>query len=154
MADIFVRKKSDVYWRRKWQPTPVFLPGGTKEPGGLLFMESQKVRQDWVTKHEVIYVNISGLMGGPFALLAFLFVFPIILHQFYPKKLATLSICVEIVWNALNNGFLCLVTPITTTQLGRTYAYKGHVHFPIWLGRRHISIPFPALQNGWWIQHQ
>ena len=46
MADIFVRKKSDVYWRRKWQPTPVFLPGGTKEPGGLLFMESQKVRQD------------------------------------------------------------------------------------------------------------
>ena len=27
-----------LYWRRKWQPTPMFLPGesqGTGEPGGL-----------------------------------------------------------------------------------------------------------------------
>ena len=22
------------YWRRKWQPTPVFLPGKLHEPGG------------------------------------------------------------------------------------------------------------------------
>ena len=30
-------------WRRKWQPTPVFLPGEsswTEEPGGLLSMGS------------------------------------------------------------------------------------------------------------------
>ena len=140
-----MRKKSNVYWRRKWQPTPVFSPGGTKEPGGLLFPGSQRVRQDWVTKHQVTHVNISGLMGGSFALLAFLFVFPIILHQFYPNKLATLSLCVNIVWNALKNGFLCLVTLITTTQVGRTYAYNGCVHFPIWLGKRHISLSFPAL---------
>ena len=34
-------------WRRKWQLTPVFLPGkfpSTKEPGGLQSTESQRVR--------------------------------------------------------------------------------------------------------------
>ena len=32
-------------WKRKWQPTPVFLPGktyGQEEPGGLLSIGSQK----------------------------------------------------------------------------------------------------------------
>ena len=36
-------------WRRKWQPTPVFLPGEitwTEEPGGL-----QRIRHDWVHAH-------------------------------------------------------------------------------------------------------
>ena len=39
---------------RKWQPTPVFLPGEsllTEEPGGLQPMGSQGVRPDSVTKH-------------------------------------------------------------------------------------------------------
>ena len=39
-----------MHWRRKWQPTPVFLPGGipgTGEPGGLLSMRSHRVRHDW-----------------------------------------------------------------------------------------------------------
>ena len=36
-------------WRRKWQPTPVFLPGEspwTEELGRLQFMGSQRVRHD------------------------------------------------------------------------------------------------------------
>ena len=40
--DPWVRK---LPWRRKWQPTPVFLPWEiprTEEPGGLQFMGSQK----------------------------------------------------------------------------------------------------------------
>ena len=40
-----------MHWRRKWQPTPVFLPGesipGTAEPGGLLSMGSHRVGHDW-----------------------------------------------------------------------------------------------------------
>ena len=39
-----------MHWRRKWQPTPVFLPGewpGTREPGGLPSMGSHRVRHDW-----------------------------------------------------------------------------------------------------------
>ena len=35
-----------VNWKRKWQPTPVFLPGEapwTEEPGRLQFMGLQKV---------------------------------------------------------------------------------------------------------------
>ena len=37
-----------MHWRRKWQPTPVFLPRvpGTEEPGGLPSMESHRVGHD------------------------------------------------------------------------------------------------------------
>ena len=35
-----------MHWRRKWQPTPVFLPG-TGEPGGLPSMGSHGVGHDW-----------------------------------------------------------------------------------------------------------
>ena len=37
------------HWRRKWQPTPVFLPGesqGQGEPGGLPSMGSHRVGHD------------------------------------------------------------------------------------------------------------
>ena len=42
-------------WRRKWQPTPVLLPGkfhglrGSSEPGRLQFMGSQRIGHDWAT---------------------------------------------------------------------------------------------------------
>ena len=54
-------------WSRKWQPTPVFLPGEspwTEEPGRLQSMGSQIVEHDWVTenthtyKYMYIYVHI------------------------------------------------------------------------------------------------
>ena len=41
---------------RKWQPTPVFLPGKalwTEDPGGLHAMGSQGVECDLVTKQHV-----------------------------------------------------------------------------------------------------
>ena len=39
-----------MHWRRKWQPTPVFLPGesqGQGEPGGLPSMGSHRVGYHW-----------------------------------------------------------------------------------------------------------
>ena len=39
-----------MHWRRKWQPTPVFLPGesqGRGEPGGLPSMGSHRVGYNW-----------------------------------------------------------------------------------------------------------
>ena len=38
-----------MHWRRKWQPTPVFLPGESQgwEPGGLPSVGSHRVRHDW-----------------------------------------------------------------------------------------------------------
>ena len=42
--------------RRKWQPTPVFLPEKvpwTEEPGRLQFTGSQKVEYNLVTKQEI-----------------------------------------------------------------------------------------------------
>ena len=41
---------SFMHWRRKWQPTPVFLAWripGTGEPGGLPSLGSHRVRHDW-----------------------------------------------------------------------------------------------------------
>ena len=35
-----------MHWRRKWQPTPVFLPGETEEPNGLPPMGSHRVGHD------------------------------------------------------------------------------------------------------------
>ena len=39
-----------MHWRRKWQPTPVFLPGesqGRRSLAGLPSMGSHRVRHDW-----------------------------------------------------------------------------------------------------------
>ena len=37
-----------MHWRRKWQPTPVFLPGESQGRGtGLLSMGSHRVGHDW-----------------------------------------------------------------------------------------------------------
>ena len=40
-------------WSRKWQPSPVFLPGEShgKRSLGLQSMESQRVRHAWETEH-------------------------------------------------------------------------------------------------------
>ena len=51
-------------WRRAWQPTPVFLPGESpwsEEPGGLQSIESQRVGQDWATKHSTVLESMVGL---------------------------------------------------------------------------------------------
>ena len=45
-------------WRRAWQPTPVFLPGGcpwTEEPGGLQSMGSKRAGHDWATKRSTAH---------------------------------------------------------------------------------------------------
>jgi len=44
-----------IVWRRKWQLTPVFLPGKspwTQKPGGLQSVGSQRVRHDLPPEHE------------------------------------------------------------------------------------------------------
>ena len=49
-------------WRRKRQPTPVFLPGKipwTEEPGGLQSMASQGVGWNWATEHTHTQSHIS-----------------------------------------------------------------------------------------------
>ena len=46
---LWVRK---IPWRRKWQPTPVFLPGkshGERSPGGLQSMGLQRVGHYWAS---------------------------------------------------------------------------------------------------------
>ena len=36
-----------MHWRRKWQPTPVFLLGESQGRGSLPSMESHRVKNDW-----------------------------------------------------------------------------------------------------------
>ena len=48
-------------WRRKWQPTPVFLAWKiprTEEPGGLQSMGSQRIRHDWAPTRMFLLVCI------------------------------------------------------------------------------------------------
>ena len=50
-------------WRRKWQPTPVFLPGeshGQRGSGGLWSMGSQRVRDNW---NDIAHSNPEWLMS-------------------------------------------------------------------------------------------
>ena len=50
----FVSWTGKIPCRRAWQPTPVFLPGGspwTEEPGGLESTGSQRVGHSWATEH-------------------------------------------------------------------------------------------------------
>ena len=54
-------------WRRKWQPTLVFLPGEswTEEPGGLQSIGSQKVEHDWsdllvtISNYSICHIGAS-----------------------------------------------------------------------------------------------
>ena len=49
------------YWRRKWQPTPVWKTPWTEEPSGLQSMGSQWVGHDWVTNTSISWDKGSGL---------------------------------------------------------------------------------------------
>ena len=64
--DPWVRK---IPWSRKWQPTPLFLPGKflwTEEPSRLQSRGSQRVGHNWVTKHivfmDLILLNINYIL--------------------------------------------------------------------------------------------
>ena len=53
-------------WSRKWQPTPVFLPGKSEEPGGLQSIWLQRVRHDWMNElnwTEETWRNFALSMG-------------------------------------------------------------------------------------------
>ena len=69
-----------MHWRRKWQPTPVFLPGESqgREPGGLPSMGSHRVGHDW-----------SDLAAAAAAVLLFLYLplfhYYIFFHFFLPS---------------------------------------------------------------------
>ena len=55
-----------MHWRRKWQPTPMFLPGesqGRGKPGGLPSMGSHRVGHDWSDLAAAAYIN-EGFPGG------------------------------------------------------------------------------------------
>ena len=58
--NLWVRK---IPWRRKWQPTPVFLPGkshGQRNLAGYSPWGCKRVGQDWVTKQQLHYLDMVG----------------------------------------------------------------------------------------------
>ena len=52
-----------MHWRRKWQPTPVFLPGESQGRGSLVGYSPWgcRVRHNWVWAREVIIIMITIL---------------------------------------------------------------------------------------------
>ena len=58
-------------WRRKWHPTPVFLPGENpmdEESGGLHSMGSQRAGPNRATKHTESFEGLTGDGGGAFTM--------------------------------------------------------------------------------------
>ena len=61
----------EVVWRRKWQPTPVFLPGKSHQQrsmaGYIQSMGSQRVRYDLATKQQQQrwLSDYTGLLASP-----------------------------------------------------------------------------------------
>jgi len=54
-----------ILWIRKWQPTPVFLPGKipwTEEPGSLQSKESQRISHNFMNKQQ-LYIYIFVFKG-------------------------------------------------------------------------------------------
>ena len=54
-----------MHWRRKWQPTPVFLPGeyqGLEKPSGLPSMGSHRVEHDWSDVAAAAAVPFFGIV--------------------------------------------------------------------------------------------
>ena len=49
-------------WRRKWQPSPVFLPG--KSHGQRSLAGFKRVRKDFVTKQQQNRIYLMDLWGG------------------------------------------------------------------------------------------
>ena len=55
------------FWRRAWQPIPVFLPGEpprTEEPGRLQSMGLQRVGHDRAAKHSTHFFISAHRWGG------------------------------------------------------------------------------------------
>ena len=50
-----------MHWRRKWQPTPVFLPGESQGRGSLSSMGSHRVGHDW--SDSAIAIAIYLILG-------------------------------------------------------------------------------------------
>ena len=45
-----------ILWRRKWQPTPVFLPGKSHEQGGLQGYSPQRQKESDTTERLTLYI--------------------------------------------------------------------------------------------------
>ena len=68
-------------WRRKWQPTPGFLPGEShgQEPGRLQSIESQRVRHYWsdLAQHStapLLVTSLANIFSKPVGCLFVLFI--------------------------------------------------------------------------------
>ena len=53
----------NVPWRRKWQPTPVFLPGETHGPRNLAGYSPCSCKESYTTEHTRIKVLFSKTQG-------------------------------------------------------------------------------------------
>ena len=62
--DAWVR---NIPWRRRWQPTPVFLPGesqGQRSPAGYSPRVHKRVGQELVTKQQQMRQKVEDFSGG------------------------------------------------------------------------------------------
>ena len=58
-----------MHWRRKWQPTPVFLPGESQGQGSLvggrLWVAQSWTRLKWLSSSSSVYLLIPNSLSSP-----------------------------------------------------------------------------------------
>ena len=107
-----------ISWRRKWQPTPVFLPitvPWTEEPGDLQSIGSQRVRNDLATQHKnTVFIQWAPIQSQADAGYCTVFAAS-------PQN----NLVRLVFWNSL--GFSFLICEIETNDL-----YKAMQHISKW----------------------
>ena len=92
-----------MHWRRKWQPTPVFLPGefqGWGEPGGLPSMGSHRVGHDW---SDLAASSSTSTCDVPTIYWVFFFIsWRLITLQYFS------GFCHTLTW--ISHGYTCLLS--------------------------------------------
>ena len=71
-----------IHWRRKWQPTPVFLPGesqGRGEPGGQPSMGSHRVGHNWSNLAAAVLLKSRDITLPTNVRLVKVMVFPVVI---------------------------------------------------------------------------
>ena len=114
-----------MHWRRKWQPTPVFLPGESQEPGArwaaVYGVAQSRTRLKWLSSgsssRHLNRIDILGLMS--------------VLSYLWMTDIGCSSFC-EISFYIRNRNMFPCTIPVLSFQMSW---FDNHVY--IW-GKKHM----------------
>ena len=127
-----------MHWRRKWKPTPGFLPGdpATAEPGGLLSMGSHRVGRDWSDLAAAAGYTCFHLRNLTSAALP-----DLPLHILTLEARSSHSVCIHGECQAISKIFFVVTWSIYFCFIGYTKAFDCVDHNKLWKILKEMAIP-------------